>query len=38
MQVLDVNEVFVLLNESTVMSRFCFTGLVWASIAFTAQI
>ena len=38
MKVLDVNEVFVLPNESTVMSCFCFTGLMWASIKFTAQI
>jgi hypothetical protein len=38
MKVLDVNEVFVSLNESTVMRCFCYTGLMWASIKFGEQI
>jgi len=32
MKVLNINEVIVLLNESTVMSCFCYAGLMWASI------
>jgi hypothetical protein len=38
MKVLYVKEVFVLLYESRVMSCFCYTGLMWASIKFTEQI